>query len=57
MILKVTGIAESGMYNNYKERPTTKYYQTKVATKGKIKRDFGLMLDSELKKLRVDILV
>ena len=57
MILRVSGISQGGMYNNYKERPTAKYYQAKVATKGKIKRDFGLMLDAEIKKLNIDVLV
>ena len=57
MILRVTGIAKSGMYNNYKEKPTAKYYQKKTVTKEKVKRDFGLMLDSEISKLKIDILI
>ena len=47
----------SGCLNGYDNRqPKVKYYNSKVI-KTKVKKDFGIMLDAEIKKLKIDVLV
>lgn len=61
MIIKVSGIIEMNFYNNYNQRsgerqPQTKFYQPQTA-KEEVKQDFGLLLDTELKRLRFDKII
>lgn len=54
MIIRVIGVAP--MLPDRQERPQTKYYQPQQK-KEKVKKDFGVMLNSEIKKLHIDILI
>lgn len=55
-VQKVIAINNSCM-NGYDDRlPKVKYYNNKI-TKTKVKQDFDIMLDTEIKKLQIDVLV
>lgn len=58
MIIKVCGSAATQDPMAYRDQgsPHTKYYNRKV-TKEKIKEDFGIVLDAEIKKLKINILI
>ena len=57
MIIKVTGAAEMSLYNHLKDnQPQTHFYKPQT-TKEEVKKDFGLVLDVEIKKLKFDILI
>lgn len=56
MIARVQAVAPSA-YSNQHKAPQTRYYNPKTVTKSKVKRDFKIMLDIELDKLRFDILI
>jgi len=56
MIVRIHAVAPSA-YSNQHRAPQTRYYNPKTVTKSKIKRDFKIMLDIELEKLRFDTLI
>lgn len=55
MIIKVTSIVKSNFYNEQRERKT-KFYHPQTP-KFKVKKDFGIMLDTEIKRLHFDKIV
>lgn len=55
MILRVTGTAYV-LPDKREGEPQTKYYEPQE-NKEKIKQDFGLILDTEIDKLHIDILI
>ena len=55
MIVKVTGVCNSTFYNEQRNRQT-KFYQPMVS-KTKVKNDFGILLDTEIKKLHFDKII
>ena len=57
MILRVTRIEGGKWHNDYEHKPTVKYYEPSSANKEKIKNDFGLRLDAEIKKLTIDYII
>jgi len=57
MTIKITGVTNTTNYLNQQNRqPQTKYYKPQ-ATKETIKKDFGLLLDAEIKQLSFDVYV
>lgn len=56
MIIKVQAVTASA-YTNQHNKPRAKYYPLQTLTKSKVKKDFKILLDSEVKKLRFDALV
>ena len=56
MIVKVQAVAPSA-YANQHNAPKTRYYKMQTMTKSKVKRDFKILLDSEIEKLRFDAFV
>lgn len=55
-VTKVVAINNSCLNGYDNRQPKVKYYNNKV-TKTKVKQDFGIMLDTEIKKLQIDVLV
>lgn len=56
MIIRITGTAQ--ILPDKHQEPQTKYYQSETKpTKEKVREDFGLILDTEIDKLHIDILV
>ena len=54
MIIKVSGIAMSNFYNrDLSHRNSTHYYRPQQP-KEKIKQDFDIMLDTEIKRLKFE---
>ena len=56
MIVKVQAVVPSA-YANQHNAPKTRYYRMQTMTKSKVKRDFKILLDSEIEKLRFDAFV
>jgi len=62
MMIRISGIpnTNAGYYeqgqNNQQPTPETHFYQPEE-TKEKVKEDFGLLLDKELDKLTIDIIL
>jgi hypothetical protein len=57
MLVKVTGICETNFYNqNNQDKPQTKFYEPQTQ-KEEVKKDFGLLLDVEIKKLKFDVYI
>lgn len=56
MTVRVQAVAPSAYANQHKA-PKTKYYDMQTLTKSKVKKDFKILLDSEIEKLRFDALV
>jgi uncharacterized membrane protein YebE (DUF533 family) len=54
MMIRVTGVAYTA-YNN-RQQAQTKFYQPQTQ-KQTVKKDFGLLLDKEIKKLHFDKIV
>lgn len=55
MVIKVSGVLKSGFYNEQKERKTKFYFPQ--TPKIKVKNDFKIMLDTEIKKLHFDKII
>lgn len=55
MIIKVSGVNNTRFYNEQREQKT-KYYFPQTS-KDTVKKDFGIMLDTEMKKLHFNKLV
>lgn len=55
-VTKVMAINNSCLNGYDNRQPKVKYYNNKV-TKTKVKQDFGIMLDTEIKKLKFDYFV
>ena len=55
MIRVIAAVGASSFYNE-NPQPRMKYYQNNQS-KEVIKKDFKIMLDSEIKKLKIDILI
>lgn len=56
-VIKISAVsATSNQFQKRPSEPKVKYYNNKV-TKTKVKQDFGIMLDAEMKKLKIDVLV
>lgn len=56
MILRVTGLVGASPDKRGRDHPQTKYYKPQE-NKEKVKRDFGIMLNAEIRKLHIDILI
>lgn len=52
MMIRVTGVAYTA-YNNNRQQAQTKFYQPQTQ-KQTVKKDFGLLLDKEIKKLHFE---
>lgn len=57
MIIKVQPIGTLTQYNHFKEHKQTKYYSPMTATRQNIKHDFQIVLDAEMEKLKVNVLI
>lgn len=55
MVRAIAAVRASSFYNE-NPQPRMKYYQNNQ-NKEVVKRDFKIMLDSEIKKLKIDILI
>lgn len=55
-VQKVLAVNNSCLNGYDNRQPKVKYYNNKVS-KTKVKQDFGIMLDAEMKKLKIDILI
>lgn len=56
-VMKVSAVtASTNQFQKRQQEPKIKYYNNKV-TKTTVKKDFGIMLDEEISKLKVDILI
>ena len=54
MIIKVSGISFTAQYYNQRNpQPKTHYYQPQTP-KEEVKKDFGLLLDAEIKSLKFE---
>lgn len=54
MIIKVNGISFAAQYYNQRNpQPQTRFYQPQ-ATKEEVKKDFGLLLDAQIKGLKFE---
>lgn len=56
MIYRVQGVAKATPQNYYQQGQQTKYYMPKTQ-KQEVKKDFGIYLDAEIKKLKINILI
>lgn len=56
MIVRVQAVTASA-YANQHNKPRIKYYSPQEVSKTKVKKDFQIMLDTELNKLRFDAIV
>ena len=56
MIIKVVGVSQASIYNGFQHKNQTKFYQPQE-NKSKVKEVFGMMLDTEIKKLKFDKVV
>ena len=57
MIIKVQPIGALTQYNHFKEHRGAKYYSPMTATKQNIKNDFKIVLDAEMEKLKINVLI
>lgn len=57
MIIKVCGVAQSNFLNQYQQEQRQTRYYTQNQNKETVKQDFGLVLDAEIKKLSINILI
>lgn len=55
MIVKVTGVARAE-FPSHSQKQQTKYYFPQEK-KSKVKEDFGIILDAEMKKLKINVLI
>ena len=53
-MIRVISTQPQTAYNNRQYRPPVKYYNNNVVTKEEIKEDFGIILDREIQKLKVN---
>lgn len=56
MIVKVQAVGFTAYTNQHKE-PKTKYYNMQTLTKSKVKKDFKILLDSEIEKLQFNVFI
>lgn len=56
MMIRVVGSVDFGRYNYQPPEPQIKYYHPQE-TKEKVKEDFGIVLDREMKKLHFNEVV
>ena len=56
MIVRVQAVAPSA-YSNQHRAPKTRYYSMETLTKSKVKKDFKILLDSEIEKLQFNAFV
>ena len=56
-MIRVIGTQTAQYNNNYYNRPTVKYYNNNAVTKEEVKEDFGIILDREIRKLKIDVLI
>lgn len=56
MIIKVSGITNPNFLTHNQEKRQTKYYKPQE-NKNEVKEDFGLVLDGEIKKLTINVLI
>lgn len=56
MTVRIQAVAPSAYANQHKA-PKTKYYDMRTLTKSKVKKDFKILLDSEIEKLRFDTFI
>ena len=61
MMIRISGIpnTNTGSYYNEQQKPSTPevHYYEPDEPKEKVKEDFGLMLDKEMEKLTIDIIL
>lgn len=55
-MIKVTAAAGVSSFYSKNSQPKTKYYNNQTS-KEKVKKDFDIILDKEIKKLKINILV
>ena len=57
MMIRVNGIAEMNLYNHLERNQNQTHFYRPDANKQEVKKDFGLILDVEIKKLKFDVLI
>ena len=56
-MIRIIDTQSAQYHNDYYNRPTIKYYNNNAVTKEEIKEDFGIILDREIRKLKIDVLI